>query len=109
MQYNSYEMKSDFSVMDPLSLIVCNDNSNQRKRRGRPCARERRTNELITEKYTNLMRSGEAQDEEFTKNRVIPFIIKRQRRSRANDRERGRMENLNSAMIVLKQHIPLEL
>jgi hypothetical protein len=106
MQFNTCEVKSELDVLDPMCLIACSSN---RKRRGRPCATERRTNEMINDKFTKLIRSGENQDEEFTKNRVIPFIIKRQRRSRANDRERGRMENLNSALITLKQHIPLEM
>ncbi len=79
---------------------------NPRKRRGRPCATERRHNDLIQAKFTSLVHHN---NDEVTKNKVMPFIIRRQRRSRANDRERTRMETLNAAMAVLKQHLPVEL
>ena len=82
-----------------------------KKRRGRPCATERRHNELIQQKFTNMINSTCLNEsyEEFTKLNVIPFIVKRQRRSRANDRERNRMETLNSALNALKQHLPMEM
>lgn len=76
----------------------------QNKRRGRPCAIERYNNEIIQQKLTHLINSND----EFARNNVMPFIIKRQRRARANDRERNRMQTLNEALNELKQHLPVE-
>lgn len=99
MQYNNanyYNMKTTF---DTASL--------ERKRRGRPCAIERRRNELIQLKFTSLINSGMSGD--LAKYNVVPFIQKRQRRSKANDRERGRMGTLNNALDILKKHLPIDL
>ncbi|RNA10068.1 neurogenin-2 [Brachionus plicatilis] len=74
------------------------------KRRGRPCASERYNNELLEKRLTSMINS----DDEFTKSNIMPFIVKRQRRVRANNRERNRMQNLNEALNVLKEHLPLE-
>ncbi len=100
-----YSTNSHHSLENHIEVdlsTVCNP----RKRRGRPCATERRHNDLIQAKFTSLVHHN---NDEVTKNKVMPFIIKRQRRSRANDRERTRMETLNTAMAVLKQHLPVEL
>ena len=79
------------------------------KRRGRPCASERYNNELIQQKLTDLINSPNTNvNDDFARLNVIPFIVKRQRRVRANDRERNRMQNLNEALIVLQQSLPLE-
>ena len=79
------------------------------KRRGRPCASERYNNELIQQRLTDLINSPCTNaNDDFARLNVIPFIVKRQRRVRANDRERNRMQNLNEALIVLQQCLPLE-
>lgn len=83
-------------------------NDLQSKKRGRPCAIERYNNELMQQKLKSLINSNMPSNE-FAKNNIMPFIVKRQRRSRANDRERNRMQTLNGALSVLKQHLPLEL
>ncbi|CAF1113049.1 unnamed protein product, partial [Brachionus calyciflorus] len=74
------------------------------KRRGRPCASERYNNEILEQKLTSLINS----DDDFTKSNIMPFIVKRQRRVRANDRERNRMQTLNEALDVLKDHLPID-
>lgn len=74
------------------------------KRRGRPCASERHNNELLEKRLTSLINS----DDEFTKSNIMPFIVKRQRRVRANNRERNRMQTLNEALNDLKEHLPIE-
>lgn len=74
------------------------------KRRGRPCASERYNNELMEKRLTSLINS----DDEFTKSNIMPYIVKRQRRVRANNRERNRMQTLNEALNVLKEHLPIE-
>ena len=79
------------------------------KRRGRPCASERYNNELIQQKLTSLINSPcTTISEDFARLNVIPFIVKRQRRVRANDRERNRMQTLNEALLILQQCIPAE-
>ena len=50
-----------------------------------------------------------ALNDEFTKLKIIPFIAKRHKRQRANNRERSRMQTLNEALIILKQHLPIDL
>lgn len=74
------------------------------KRRGRPCASERHNNELLEKRLTSLIHS----EDEFTKSNIMPFIVKRQRRVRANDRERNRMQTLNDALNELKDHLPID-
>lgn len=100
----------------------------KRSRRGRPCASERHNNELIERQIKSIishkMRCDDDDiesmdlnrvnplmndDDELTKLAVVPFIIKRQRRVRANNRERNRMQTLNEALDVLKEHLPMEL
>jgi len=83
--------------------------SNMNKRRGRPSAIERYQNEILQQKYTDLINSSSSQNDEYTKMNIMPFIMSRQRRQRANNRERSRMQTLNSAMNELKKHLPLEL
>lgn len=100
----SYE-ECSIDITDSLPCMSIN----AKKRRGRPCATERRNNELIQEKFTNLIRSANCHSDELTRNKLMPFIVKRQRRSRANDRERGRMDQLNVALGKLKEHLPIEL
>ena len=79
------------------------------KRRGRPCASERYNNELIQQKLADLINSPNTNvNDDFARLNVIPLIVKRQRRVRANNRERNRMQNLNEALVVLQQCLPLE-
>lgn len=79
-----------------------------KKKRGRPCALDRYKTELIQQKFTNILNNKSLNDE-FTKTSILPFIVKRQRRQRANNRERSRMQTLNGALHVLKQHLPMDL
>jgi hypothetical protein len=79
------------------------------KRRGRPCALERLNNELMQQRLTSMLNSSIIASNEAAKSNILPFIIKRQRRKRANDRERNRMQSLNGALNILKQHLPLDL
>ena len=78
------------------------------KRRGRPCASERYNNELMQQKLTSLINSNRNINDDFARLNVIPLIMKRQRRVRANDRERNRMQTLNEALYVLQQHLPID-
>ena len=79
------------------------------KRRGRPCASERYNNDLIQQKLTDLINSPNSKiSEDFARLNVIPFIVKRQRRVRANDRERNRMQTLNEALVALQNCLPLD-
>ena len=87
--------------------INLNKISFEKKKRGRPCALERHRNELIQQKVTNLINTGVSDN--ISNHNIVPFILKRQRRSKANDRERGRMGTLNNALGVLKKHLPEEL
>lgn len=93
--------------------ILENKNTNEisKKKRGRPCAIDRYKNDLIQEKFTSMLNNGNtsALNDEFTKLKIIPFIAKRQKRQRANNRERSRMQTLNEALIILKQHLPIDL
>jgi hypothetical protein len=93
-----------------LLSIEPSSNSKQQKRRGRPCATERYNNELMQEKFTRIINSN-AHDlnDEFTKLSVLPFVVNRQRRVRANVREKNRMQTLNQALHVLKKHLPIDL
>jgi hypothetical protein len=78
------------------------------KRRGRPCASERYNNELMQQKLTSIVNSNRDINDDFARLNVIPLIMKRQRRVRANDRERNRMQTLNEALFVLQQHLPID-
>lgn len=81
----------------------------QTKRRGRPCALERYNNELLQEKFSRLINHSHIDfNSDFARLNILPFINKRQRRARANDRERTRMQTLNGALNVLKQHLPID-
>lgn len=80
-----------------------------RRRRGRPCALERQNNELLQAQFSTLISQSALDfDSDFAKLKIIPFIARRQRRARANDRERNRMQTLNEALDVLKSYLPLE-
>ena len=85
-------------------MFPCYQFEQKLKRRGRPCASERFNNEMMEKRLTSLIHS----DDEFTKSNIMPFIVKRQRRVCANDRERNRMQTLNEALNELKDHLPLD-
>lgn len=89
--------------------IIENNNETSKKKRGRPCAIDRYKNDLIQEKFTSMLNNGNTSNDEFTKLKIIPFIAKRHKRQRANNRERSRMQTLNEALIILKQHLPIDL
>ena len=91
------------------------------KRRGRPCAQERLNNELLEQHFNLLIKAtadnqrercgviGDGGDQLMLDDtRIIPFVVKRQRRVKANVREKHRMQTLNEALEVLKQHLPPE-
>lgn len=82
-----------------------NQQQNNQKRRGRPCAVERYNNELMQQKLVNLINSTD----EYTKLSIMPIVVNRQRRVRANVREKNRMQTLNQALNVLKKHLPIDL
>jgi hypothetical protein len=79
------------------------------RRRGRPCAVERLRNEIMQQKLAQMINSNQVPSNEFAKLNILPIIVKRQRRVRANDRERNRMQSLNGALRVLRQHLPIEM
>lgn len=85
--------------------IIC------KKKRGRPCAIDRYKTDLIQQKFTNILNNKTTllASDEFTQQSIMPFIVKRQRRQRANNRERSRMQTLNGAISVLRQHLPVDL
>jgi hypothetical protein len=102
-----YSIKRD--IDNKISIRDKHLETNMCKRRGRPSAIERYQNELLQKKYTDLINSSSSQNDEYTKTNIMPFIMNRQRRQRANNRERSRMQTLNSALNELKKHLPLEL
>jgi hypothetical protein len=79
------------------------------KKRGRPCAIDRYKTDLIQQKFTNILNSNSSHQTTHLAQNIMPFIVKRQRRQRANNRERTRMQTLNEALIVLRQHLPIDL
>lgn len=90
--------------------LVSHKQEQQRRRRGRPCAMERYHNERLQAQFSSLISQSSVDfDSDFAKLNIIPFITRRQRRARANDRERTRMQALNEALDVLKSCLPLEL
>jgi hypothetical protein len=86
-----------------------NSNGTVARRRGRPCAVERLRNEIMQQKLAHMITSNQVPSNEFAKLNILPIIVKRQRRVRANDRERNRMQSLNGALRVLRHHLPVEL
>jgi hypothetical protein len=95
--------------MDHDSTDTNNSGCETKQRRGRPCAVDRLRNEIMQQKLTHMINSNQVPSNEFAKLNILPFIVKRQRRVRANDRERNRMQSLNGALRVLRQHLPVEL
>lgn len=79
------------------------------KKRGRPCAIDRYKTDLIQQKFTNILNSNSSHQTAHLAQNIMPFIVTRQRRQRANNRERSRMQTLNSALIILRQHLPIDL
>lgn len=79
-----------------------------KRKRGRPCAVERMRNEMMQQRLTSMINSNQVPSAEFAKFNILPLIVKRQRRVRANDRERNRMVSLNGALKVLREHLPVE-
>jgi hypothetical protein len=91
-------------------LVSHEQEQQRRRRRGRPCAMERYHNERLQAQFSSLISQSSVDfDSDFAKLNIIPFITRRQRRARANDRERTRMQALNEALDVLKSCLPLEL
>lgn len=79
----------------------------ERRRRGRPCAQERQNNALLQAQFTSLLTESQLDvDSDFARLNILPFIRRRERRARANDRERTRMQTLNEALDVLKSCLP---
>ncbi len=64
------------------------------KKRGRPCAIDRYKTDLIQQKFTNILNSNSSHQTTHLAQNIMPFIVKRQRRQRANNRERTRMQTL---------------
>jgi hypothetical protein len=81
-------------------------NFNNKKRRGRPCASERLEAALSDRRLTNLIQSNP--NDELTKQCIRPLLIKRERRQRANGRERSRARQISSNTTKFK-HIITEL
>ena len=92
-----------------ISLMVHGNSKSISKKRGRPCANDRYRNDLIQQKFTNILNSNNSQQTAHLAQNIMPFIVKRQRRQRANNRERSRMQTMNEALIVLRQHLPIDL
>ena len=83
--------------------------TNERRRRGRQCALERQNNELLQAQLSSMVSQSQFDfDSDFAKLNILPFITRRQRRARANDIERCRMQRLNEELDVLKSMLPID-
>ena len=102
---DSYRQFKQTNRPTDMSISV----SNERRRRGRPCALERQNNDLLQAQLSSMISQSQFDfDSDFAKLNILPFITRRQRRARANDRERSRMQTLNEALDVLKSMLPID-